>query len=71
MSLDISQGDLLLYQRAASANQEVLRLLGHVSPRMASSELHQQAVELSLALAGVIRALRERPVEPDPGPVTT
>jgi hypothetical protein len=71
MGPDISQEDLLRYQRATSANREVLDLLGQVSPQLARSSLHQQAVELSRALEGVLGRLLERPIEPDAGPVAT
>lgn len=71
MGPEISQGDVLLYQRAASATHEVLDLLGQVSDEQARSRLHHQAAELSRALDGVLGALLEQPIEPDPGPVAT
>jgi hypothetical protein len=60
MGPEISQEDLLLYQRAASANQEVLELFGQISPQLATSSLHQQATELSRALDGVLASTARR-----------
>lgn len=71
IALEISQEDVLLYRRAASAAQEVLILLGQVSERQAGSHLYQQTVELAIGLDRVLGALLDGRVEPESRPVTS
>ncbi len=67
---NVSQGSLLLYRRAETANREILELLGRLEPEGECAALHQQAVALSLDLDRVLGQLLRLPMEPDPSPVS-
>ncbi len=69
MDPEFSAEDVLLYQRAATTNHEVLQLLGQVSEAQASTSTHQQALELSRTLHEVLGKLLEAPIERSTGPL--
>jgi len=62
----LSQEDLLLYQRAETANREVLDALQQITEP--DTPLHDQALGLSRALERLLAELVGSPVEADPGP---
>ena len=66
---ELSQEDLLLYQRAETANREVLGLLRQIT--QPATALHDEALALSRRLESVLAELLRNPVEADPGPPTT
>jgi hypothetical protein len=66
---ELSQEDLLLYQRAETANREVLDLLHEVT--QPATALHDEALALSRRLETVLALLLRSPVEADPGPPAT
>ena len=66
---ELTQEELLLYQRAETANREVLELLGQVT--QPATALHDEALALSRRLESVLALLLRSPVEADPGPPTT
>lgn len=68
MSTELSQQDVLLYRRAASETEEVVRRLAQVRDH---SWLQHRAAELAIDLQYVLRALLELPVEPDPRPLSS
>ena len=65
----LPQEDLLLYQRAETANREVLDALRQIT--QPANPLHDQALNLSRELERVLADLLRSPAEPDPGPVIT
>ncbi|MGI9148024.1 MAG: hypothetical protein ACR2IK_15975 [Chloroflexota bacterium] len=71
MDPEFSPADVVVYQRAATTNHEVLRLLGEVSEQRATAGLHRQAVELSRSLDEVLGTLLAAPIETDIGPLVT
>lgn len=65
----LPQEDLLIYQRAETANREVLALLQQITEP--TSPLHDQALGLVRQLEALLADLLSSPVEPDPGPPAT
>ncbi len=62
----LPQEDLLMYQRAETANREVLDMLQHIT--RPSTPLHDQALTISRRLQTVLADILRSPMEAKPDP---
>lgn len=65
----LPQEDLLIYQRAQTANREILELLRQITEP--ATPLHDQALAIGHGMEALLNELLQSPLEPDPGPPAT